>query len=185
MPGNTERTQVGWGFWLWWVLASAVGFAAVGAGVGIAQWFVLRRHVSRAGWWILASAVGFIGGYIGVVALVMAVDDAVFESLGDASSLYLSFAVVGAGVGIAQWFVLRRHVSRAGWWVLASTVGYTVAGAGVFRAVGAGFLGGSTDGGGLLLSLALYGAITGGVMVWLLWDPDMVKEEPSIPEYFP
>ena len=30
---DTKRTQVGWGFWLWWVLANIKGFA-VGVAVG-------------------------------------------------------------------------------------------------------------------------------------------------------
>ena len=70
MTDNTERTQVGWGFWLWWVLASAVGFAVVRAGVGIAQWFVLRRHVSRAGWWVLASTVGYAVAGAGILGAI-------------------------------------------------------------------------------------------------------------------
>ena len=34
MTDNTERAQVGWGFWLWWVLASSVGFAVAFAMAG-------------------------------------------------------------------------------------------------------------------------------------------------------
>ena len=26
---NTERTHIGWGFWLWWVLASSVGIVVL------------------------------------------------------------------------------------------------------------------------------------------------------------
>jgi hypothetical protein len=65
----TERAEVGWGFWLWWVLASSVGLtvgfivgfavldvevmsftiglaaggAVVGASVGTAQWLAAAR----------------------------------------------------------------------------------------------------------------------------------------------
>ena len=147
MTDNTERAQAGWGFWLWWVLASAVGFV-----VGLIVGLILSATSS--------SLVGFAVG----------------------------LAVFGASVGIAQWFVLRRHVSRAGWWVLASTVGYAVTAAGVLDALeafGEAILGGGSSYEGLVLGLVLYGAITGGVLVWLLWDPDIVKEEPSIPEYCP
>ena len=67
-------------------------------------------------------------------------------------------SVGGASLGIAQWLVLRRHVSRPGWWVLASTVGFAVSFAvGLAVDVAVGF--------------ALYGAITGGVLVWLLRQP--------------
>ena len=111
---------VGWGFWLWWVLASTVGFligggmgeavndvvlpgfarftaealtvafAVSGAVTGIAQWLVLRQRLSRAGWWVLASTVGF--------AMFGAVYKAVYVAVGDA----VGFAVVGAAVGITQ-----------------------------------------------------------------------------------
>src|SRR6266508_5514013 len=52
------------------VLVGIIGGAALGGGVGIAQWLVLRRHVGSAGWWIVASAAG---GIVGVaLGLVLA-----------------------------------------------------------------------------------------------------------------
>lgn len=35
-------------------------------------------------------------------------------------------ATVGAVVGVGQWLLLRRKASQAGWWILASTLGYAV-----------------------------------------------------------
>ncbi|MCH8876688.1 MAG: hypothetical protein IIA89_07665 [Chloroflexi bacterium] len=120
---NTERTRVGWGFWLWWVLACTVGLT-------------------------VAFAVAF------------AVTDAVSSAVAFAVTEAVVGAVVGASVGIAQWLVLRRQVSRPGWWVLASIMGLAVA----FALSGAFALGGA-------LGLVVYGAITGAVMVWLLRQP--------------
>ena len=34
-------------------------------------------------------------------------------------------AVAGAILGLAQWLILRHAMRRAGWWILASTVGWT------------------------------------------------------------
>ena len=76
--------RVGWGFWLWWVLASIVvaagglssylaiffteGIIALlmplfgalfGALVGIIQWFILRRQMSPPLWWVLSNALAF------------------------------------------------------------------------------------------------------------------------------
>ena len=69
---------------------------------------------------------------------------------------------VTAGVTVAgalQWLVLRRQVARAGWWVLASTVGWVVGG----------LVSGITDAAvGWAVLGAVYGAITGAVLVWLL-----------------
>ncbi|MCZ6530531.1 MAG: hypothetical protein O6949_09435, partial [Chloroflexi bacterium] len=90
---NTERAQVGWGFAIWWVLASFVGWAVSFAVAGAVLGAVLEA---------VAAAVGF----------------AVAAAVG--------MAVAGASLGIAQWLVLRRQVSRAGWWVGASSVGLAV-----------------------------------------------------------
>ena len=34
----------------------------------------------------------------------------------------------GVVAGLLQWLMRRRHVTRAGWWVLASTVGWALGG---------------------------------------------------------
>ena len=160
-----ERAPVGWGFWLWWVLASAVGFTVAAAAdnavsealdfvvygvpVGVTQWLVLRRQVSRAGWWILATLAAFAVGE----SLRLVVDDAVSDS------------VALALVGITQWIVLRRQVSRAGWWILATIAGF--AGGESLRLV----VNDSVAVGellGMAVALAVFGAITGGALVWLL-----------------
>jgi hypothetical protein len=185
-PVSIERTQVGWGLWLWWVLASTVGlliggavgtavggalfpaeggavalavaFAVTGAVIGTAQWLALRQHLSRAGWWVLASILGF------------AMFGAVYEA--DAVVFAVVFVVVGAAVGIAQWLVLRQHLPRAGWWVLASTIGFAIFGAvpslfeALFEAVG--FAVGAAV---ALVFVATYGGITGAALVWLLRQP--------------
>ena len=59
----------------------------------------------------------------------------------------------GPAVGIAQWLVLRQNLSRAGWWVLASTAGMALGLAGVNG------VGWTVD---EFVGFAVYGAITGG-----------------------
>ena len=169
-----KRARVGWGFWLWWVLATTVGWfsgfivgsvggyavmeilpsygnvalvawggVVLGAGVGIFQWLVLRRRVSRAGWWVLASILGLAGGaVVGTTAVALAGGDPTTWGVVG------GWVVGGAMAGLMQWFVLRRQVSRAGWWVLASTVGWAVSSYGV-----------------------VLGAVTGIAVVWLLRQP--------------
>ena len=165
----------GWGFWLLWVLASTVGSTmgglviAVGsyrdmivAGyvgvvvggimVGMLQWLVLRRQVAGAGWWVPAS----LGAAVVVGVVVFGVGT-VNVDVGWVVGVILFGPVVGG----LQWLVLRRHVARAGRWVLASTVGWVVGG----------FLSGAVPVGGFLgwtVLGAVYGAITGSALVGLL-----------------
>src|SRR3954471_5015255 len=54
------------------VVVGIIGGVALGGGVGIAQWLVLRRHVRSAIWWIVVSV---IGGMLGV-ALGLLLSDA-------------------------------------------------------------------------------------------------------------
>jgi hypothetical protein len=42
------------------------------------------------------------------------------------AALTMLFTVIGIGLGTAQWLVLRRRIDRAGWWILASGLGFAV-----------------------------------------------------------
>ncbi len=125
---------VGWGWGVYWgwfdgtepktlqsipndILAGYLGLAVGGIVMGVLQWLVLRRHVTRAGWWVLASigAVAVVGGVVFGVGMV----NPDLGWLGGAS-------IFGTVVGVLQWMVLRGQVRRAGWWVLVSTVAWVV-----------------------------------------------------------
>ncbi|MBV7336744.1 hypothetical protein KFU94_52640, partial [Chloroflexi bacterium TSY] len=144
----------------------------------IAQWLLLRQQVSWANWWVLASAVGgALGGAVGLGtygALTVFGSEALGGVVG---------GIVGLGVfGLTQWLVLRRQVSWANWWVLASVVSLALAAlltGVVFWAVGD--KGGGEVGNGVVYG-AIYGAITGGALVWLLrWPvPDAEADEAKV-----
>lgn len=149
--------------------------ASLGFMVSLMQWLVLRRHVSRAGWWILASTASFaVAGAIGYGAVVVAFGFSEgLDELGSFAAL-MGWSVVvafgGAVTGILQWIVLRTQVTQAGWWVLASTVGWglsvTVGLAGIVLEAGTLLELLSLVGGGVVL-----GAITGGTLARLLRKP--------------
>ncbi len=141
---KTERTNVGWGFWLAWVLASIMGFG-MGSLIGIS--------VSYA----LLSGMGITDEF-GVAHLIM------FGTM------------LGAMSGFLQWVVLREKVARAGWWVLASALGFAIAG-GTLGAIGinenyvmAGILFAAIFGvaGGILQGLVLKRAQIARAGLWVL-----------------
>jgi hypothetical protein len=91
--------------------AALVGGLIVGAIVGAAEWFALRRWVSWL--WIPATAAGMAAGLGAGAALV---DYGI-----DRPDLVLMGAVNGLGVGVMQALVLARHrIPGAFWWAVAN-----------------------------------------------------------------
>jgi hypothetical protein len=98
----------------------------VGLSLGTAQWPVIRRHISSSMWWVVGSAVGMAAGLTLGVILVEQIGRAVaggpvnFRMLGIAGRA-ASFGTIGliggAGVGLAQWLVLRRQAARCDQWI--------------------------------------------------------------------
>ena len=138
MELGLTRTERGLGFQ--WVTANIVGWAigffvcealnaflatvfvdglVIGTAMGIAQWLVLRRPFAPMGWWVVVSIVGFGAG--------KAVGDAFVQGIPPVVGYGLDGAIIGASVGIGQWLVLRRHVARAGWWVIANIAAWALA----------------------------------------------------------
>lgn len=95
---KVDRAVIGWRFWLWWMVASVVG-----SGAGVLLWLASGIVLEAAGVNIDSPRTVFGALFPGVVG-----------------------AAFGTPFGIAQWLVLRRQVGRAGWWVLATSLGYVV-----------------------------------------------------------
>ncbi len=176
-----------WSFWLQWVIATMLGglpvmvaiwggpsrITVIGAGIivgfftGLMQWFVLRQWVYRASWWILVS--GIAGVLSLIIAFIGSFIFSLFQILGlgivgsvTAGAIIGSFS--GATLGIMQWFILRRWVNQAGWWIVTRalvgaiiTIGklltlVTIGKSSVLAEIGTGMI---------------TGIITGMVLVWL------------------
>ena len=186
--GNAQAPD--WGLWLWWVVAGVVGwgvgwglgwsevefmsvdvaaaeYGGVVVGVtvaGVLQWLVLRQRMARAAWWIVASLVsGLVAG--GVIYGVGG--DAGFTAE-VATDLDVGWVVeaglYGAVLGVLQWLVLRGQVALSGLWVLASIVGWVVGDPVCSSLMDFGALSWVVFG-------AVYGAITGIALVWMLRQP--------------
>jgi hypothetical protein len=97
-----------------------------GVTYGYLQYTLLRKHFPRMGWWILATAIGqsltFLGLELGrSIASAFGIDPY------SVSSVVIQLMLVGGFLGIAQWFVLRRLVSNALWWIPVNMVSWGAA----------------------------------------------------------
>ena len=167
----------GWlvGWLVAWIGALAVGWLVawaglgIGTGVGVTQWLVLKERVARAGWWLVASAVGGVVGGGASVGMILGAYVGAGQIMGDVVAVILGWVLVGVGIGVAQWLVLRRHVARAGWWVLASVIGWIVGRIAAW--FGVGVVAVDVIVGQVMGQVAygvVYGTITGIVLVQLL-----------------
>lgn len=136
----------------------------MGAGVGFMQGRALKNVLQAFAPWFWSCMAG-----LGAPFLVTDIAKALGRDL--PYSLYIYVALGGLLAGIWQWRLLRSRFHHAGWWVLASTLGWSLAagaaalanaqplrgiwGALLFLAI--------TAGGGLIL-----GAVTGMALVRLL-----------------
>ena len=190
---EAKQNQVGWGFGVLWILASAFGMflglfgglcvgalgdtlgdmltsvlfgIELGLAVGFMQWLVLRRHLHGTGWWIPTNAAG-------TCCLL------IFVALGPTNAQMIAsgtVALFGAVTGTLQWLVLRGKVSRAGWLIPTNAASWGLSCL-LLMNVPPGIEG---DLGAMLLvttAVAMLGAVTGGVMVWLLRQRKNNKEK--------
>ena len=167
------------------ILAVLAATFVEGITVGTAQWLVLRRPINSIRWriWVLATAIGaFIAWTLGMIPSTLMIAGA--DSGGAASAqmsdlmIYILAAVMGFVLGpilgVPQWLVLRHHLLKAGWWVLANALAWMVGMVIVF--VGTHFIPpeGISINIAFVLLLFLFvagaavGAIHGLVLVWLL-----------------
>jgi len=147
--GEPSLTFVPWGF-----IITGLG---VGTVLGAMQWLVLRRWVSRSGWWVLTTILGWT-----VSAFVV-------NSLSESLIICGTPVLVGAALcGTMQWLVLRRQISRAGWWVLANLVSWPMGWLVLVSVSELMGYGTAAQALGLVMAAVLPAVITGLVLVWLL-----------------
>lgn len=109
VPGGSGSAGPEVPTWEMSMIISAVGQITLGAAIGMAQWLILRRILSGMGWWVLASLIGYS---IGMLApwIVNRLEGGWWSGL-------FALLIYGAGLGLAQWIVLRVHFQHAVWWV--------------------------------------------------------------------
>jgi len=99
---------------------AVVGGAVGGAISGLCQWLLLRPLIGKADGWIAVTIITWALGWA-IWAAAMAGSSAPNAVLNS-----LALLVGGASSGLGQWLILRQSVRRAGWWVLAVALGWSV-----------------------------------------------------------
>jgi hypothetical protein len=70
--------------------------------------------------WAAANGVG------GLIAAVLGIP---FLSSDEPTHKVIAGTALGVGFGIGQWLLVRHYLDRATWWIVATVVGFAVAGA--------------------------------------------------------
>ena len=114
-----------WAFWFQWIMATTLGwvlgrfllpdlaYVVIGIALGILQWFVLQRRLTRAWRWIVATVVGWVVG------------STLIWFLPAQGSEFLAGVLLGLTVGVAQWLILRKEFYWNGWWIPINVVAWT------------------------------------------------------------
>jgi hypothetical protein len=100
------------------VTPALIGGALTGAGIGLAQWLILRRSLGVGLEWIVATSAG--------LAVGLAVGAAVVGYETTTSQVAIMGAIQGAFVGIAQGMVLRNKFSLWHVWMVAMPVFFSI-----------------------------------------------------------
>ncbi|MGI8916531.1 MAG: hypothetical protein ACR2JY_22625 [Chloroflexota bacterium] len=106
-----------------------IGVVLAGATLGAMQWLLIRRYLQASSEWVGATTAGWCVGALLAEALLFPIvaGHVQFGWPGDTLLRGGEFGlVVGTVVGFAQWRLLRREVAHAGWWILASAVGWSL-----------------------------------------------------------
>jgi hypothetical protein len=89
----------------------------MGIVTGAVQYGLLRPILPRMGWWVPATTGGWLLGMFLVAACIQ------LHWMVPAQ-MDLTFLLMGLSIGLAQWPVLRRRLPGAGWWPVASLLGW-------------------------------------------------------------
>jgi hypothetical protein len=137
----------------------AVAGMGEGACFSFAQWLVLRKYIKNIEkQWILYTAIA--AGLAWIIGMLP-------SSLGDPTKIPITILVPTVlflaiffllSIGTAQWLVLRKHVQKAGWWIMANAIAWPLGVATTFIPI-------SLVPDGAPIGLWIAAGITGGIMM--------------------
>lgn len=152
--------------------------------VGLAQWWAMHPWfpvITRRAWWLatLAGALlAYVLGYLPSTLMNLGEQGGQAPPAEPPQWVVLLLAaglglVAGAVLSLAQWWVLRKATTRAGWWIPANMLAWAVGMPLVFWGIDVALqapnlpLGVVLFAGVLFVMGAVVGAIEGAVLVWL------------------
>ena len=136
--------------WIWARISKGLVWGGV---IGGLQWPIVRAAGVPPVRFLIASAVGFAAGYpLGQTIQA----NMVFHWNMHLTGYWSAVAAFGLFLGVPQSWVFRRHMKRAGLWVLFSVAGWIL--------TGLAWMGSSA---GDWVDALLYGLVTGLGLVWL------------------
>lgn len=131
-------------------------FPVIGLLTGILQYTLLRQYLPHMAWWIAATFLGWLTPFaIGALIITL------LEQRNDPFSIMFGLLLIGATIAVPQWWLLRKRVRYASWWILAHGFGWCVTGS--LSPV-------TSEPLAILLSIALMPAMATGFACWLLLD---------------
>ena len=135
---------------------------------GVFQYSLLQLYVPKMGGWIVATLAGWLLVFA-TLGLLTQVTEEAFLLLWNGT---LAFTLIGGLIGLSQWVFLRRRIPKAGWWILASMLGWGFAVLGRLTPV--------RHGSALaqLLTAILLPAIVACFAWWYLLKPNAQQENP-------
>lgn len=171
-----------------WVLANVLGFGALGAmhllsplimmfsgliatittaltisiPIGLAQWIALRRILQTSVLWIPTILIGLLFS----VLIMRVTPDGLWQVVDDESVVALTagYFVGGFAIGLPQWLILRRQLSRSSIWLLGSSIG-SAAGAWLILVTDLINYSGIIS---YIIGVLVYSIVTGLTLSWLL-----------------
>lgn len=101
-------------------LALYVFVPLMGLLTGVLQYELLRRYFPRMRSWVAAT----VGGWLLGAFLILT--HGWLNPTNTVLSLDLAFLIMGLSIGVGQWLLLRQRLPRAGWWIGANVVGWSI-----------------------------------------------------------
>jgi hypothetical protein len=137
-------------------LLAYVSFPTIGLLTGLIQYALLHRYIPRLRWWIAATVLGWLLPFIVGLILTPIINSS--RNTGLMWSI-IGMPLMGATIGLPQWWILRTEVSRAYWWILAHVFGWWLIG--LLNLL-------TSEPYAVLLAIALIPASATGIACWLL-----------------